>query len=267
MLKYILPLAAALAFTLPVQADPYENAVQLDVLPGWRMDDGQHMAALRLSLAKGWKTYWRSPGDAGVPPMFDWRRSKNITGAEIIWPTPVVFSQSGMRSVGYSGEVILPLKLSTRDKNGALRLKGVIDIGVCKEICVPRRMKINVTLPADQNRPVPAIAAAMAERPFNRQEAGVTSVKCTFSPDEDGYGLIAKVKMPSTGSPEYAVVETANPQIWVPESKVSRKGNMLTIKTKLVHVAGESFLIDRSGIRLTVLGSRHAVDIRGCLSD
>lgn len=266
MKRFFSLLVALLALSLPAKADPYADAVNLEVLPGWRLVDGRHMVGLRLKLADGWKTYWRAPGDAGIPPVFDWGPSANLSGSEVFWPKPIVFSQNGMRSVGYKHDVILPLRLTPKRTGQSIRLKGTIDIGICKDICVPRRLKIDATLPADTSRPVPAIAAAMAARPLSGDEAGLRTARCDLALADKGFDLTVTLKMPSAGDSEYAVVETGNPQIWVPEAETSRRGSELVVKTALIHMAGESFFIDRSAVRITVLGSKHSVDIRGCTS-
>ena len=92
-------------------AQSLDDIVKAQVLPGWRAADGTHMAALHLELADGWKTYWRSPGDVGIPPRFDWRGSRNVAGVEIMWPTPRITVDHGMYTVGYSNQLVLPMQL------------------------------------------------------------------------------------------------------------------------------------------------------------
>ena len=70
---------------------------------------------LQYNLQKGWKTYWRSPGDGGFPQKIDWSESKNIKNIEILWPTPEEFEILGVHSIGYIDEVIFPLKISLKD--------------------------------------------------------------------------------------------------------------------------------------------------------
>ena len=72
------------------------------IIPGSRQDDGSRLAGLRLTLARGWKTYWRSPGEAGVPPSFDWSRSENVAGVEVLWPRPKFFDSFGLTTIGYA---------------------------------------------------------------------------------------------------------------------------------------------------------------------
>ena len=73
-----LALLASLAALGPGHATTQDDVLQATLLPGWQTASGSHMAAVDLTLAPGWKTYWRSPGDAGIPPRFDWSGSKNV---------------------------------------------------------------------------------------------------------------------------------------------------------------------------------------------
>lgn len=267
--KYVLSslVALGLALTVPLsaRADATSGAIaEADILPGWRAPDGTHIAALRIRLQDGWKTYWRAPGDAGIPPRLDWGYSGNLAGARITWPTPVVFDQNGMRSIGYKNEVILPLAITPKREGRAVKLRGALDIGVCKDICVPQHLKVRATLPADVTTRDARIAAALAERPFSAGEAGVQTMRCRIAPTPKGLSLSLEIDMPSSGAPEVAVVETGLSGVWVAEAKTRRSGGTLFAETRMQHVAGEPFMLDRSALRVTVIGRKHAVDIRGC---
>jgi len=87
-----------------------------------------------------------------------------------------------------------------------------------------------------------------------------------MAPKPDGLHLRAVIDMPSTGGREVAVVETDNPQVWVSGVETRREGNRLIAETELYHSHGRAFALNRSGVRITVLGSSHAVDIQGCSS-
>lgn len=244
--------------------DPFAQMLETRVIPGWRMADGRHMAALELKLAKGWKTYWRAPGDAGIPPLFNWSGSGNFRSATVTWPTPGVFHQSGARSVGYQDNVVLPITITPKRKGKQVRLQGVVDLGVCREVCVPVRVKVDEILPATNAKPDPAIAAALADRPFSGEQAGLISATCEISPTRDGLSVTARFALPSTGGREAGVVETGDPLIWASVPKLSRKGRALSMTFDLLHANGGGFSVDRSALRFTVLGKNHAVDIRGC---
>ncbi|MDU8928247.1 protein-disulfide reductase DsbD family protein [Alisedimentitalea sp. MJ-SS2] len=266
-MKALIPafLAALLALhPAAAQADPYSDMVQTRILQGWRMADGRLMAGLEITLAPGWKTYWREPGDAGIPPLFDWSGSGNLRGVDINWPAPQVFQQSGSRSIGYSDRVILPLNISPRRDGRPVRLNGTIDIGICSDVCVPVRIELNEVLQGAATQPDPAIAAALAEKPFSGSEAGLKKSKCTVAPTSDGMALRAEFTLPSTGGREMAVVETGDPLIWASEPSISRKGGRLVAEFDLMHASGGPFAIDRSSLRFTILGKQYAVDVQGC---
>lgn len=264
-LSFAATLSMALSFSLPAAAgSASKDIAEADILTGWRSDTGEHVAALRIRLKDGWKTYWRAPGDAGVPPVLDWSRSGNLASARITWPTPTVFTQSGMRSIGYMNEVILPLALHPKRDDRPVKLRGTLDIGVCNEICVPQRLKVKATLPAEAGQRDPRIAAALAARPFSASEAGLRDIRCRISPTSKGLGLSLEIDMPSAGAPEAAVVEAGLPGVWVAEPKTRRAGGTLFAETTMQHVSGQSFMLDRSALRVTVIGTKHAVDIRGC---
>lgn len=265
MIRKIFRTLAALCLTAStVSAQSLsQQVVALEVLPGWRSADGTHVAALKIDLAPGWKTYWRAPGDAGIPPMIDWSRSDNLKMMMPVWPTPEVFSQNGMNSVGYQSDLILPIVLAPQKPGQPITLKGEMQIGICKDICVPAELDFDIALPTSRGRDN-AISAALSSQPIPARKAGVGRVSCAVSLTQDGLAIEAKIAMPPAGQHEYAVVETADPEVWVAESDTRREGNVLTVSTEMIHMDGGAFALDRSGVRVTILGSDHAVDIRGC---
>jgi DsbC/DsbD-like thiol-disulfide interchange protein len=261
-----LALAALLAPALAprdASAQSFDQVVQAEILPGWRDADGTHMAAVKVTMNPGWKTYWRAPGDAGIPPQITWSGSRNLGTVSLEWPTPVVFNQNGMRSIGYTDALVLPLRISPKDADKPVRLKATLDIGVCRDICVPQRLKVKAELPPSGARDA-EIAAALVDQPLTAREAGVGKVTCKLSPTSDGVALKATIQMPSAGGTEVAVVETADPHIWVAEGKTKRSGKTLVTETEMMHVDASSFMVNRSDLRFTVLGAKHAVDIIGC---
>ena len=256
----------ATATAAPAES-PQGTRVRGEILPGWQLPDGSRVAAIRLTLAPGWKTYWRSPGDAGIPPQFGWAGSENLRAVGISWPTPEVFDQYGMRSIGYSDTVILPLSIAPRDTGQPVRVEAALEIGVCHDVCVPEQLRLSATFAGNSTQPSAAIAAALAERPFSAAEAGVTGVSCRFQPKADGYEIEARIAMPSAGGEEIVVIEPGPADIWMSETDVRRKGNELTATGDMVVSDGGAMALDRSAIRITVLGRDHAVDIRGCTPD
>lgn len=247
----------------PAASNPFADHIAVRLLPGWEQADGSHIAGLEMRLAKGWKTYWRTPGDAGVPPVFNWSGSDNVASVDVIWPRPEVFYQNGMRSIGYSDRVVLPLRVQP-SASGAVRLDGELQIGICSDICVPLSLTLDdVVLPGGGSRD-PSIAAALADRPSSPEEAGVRRVTCSIRPEGGRMMVRAEIDMPSSGAEEVVVVETTDPSIWVSEAETRRSGGRLVSEAELVPVTGTSVMFDRSAVRLTVLGQGRAVDILGC---
>lgn len=259
-------LAAVLCLApLPAVSQSMDAVTSVRVLPGWRMADGTHMAALELRLAPGWKTYWRAPGDIGIPPRFDWRGSRNLQGVEIEWPTPEPFEQAGMTSIGYYGTVVLPLHVLAQKGARDVALSGTVDIGVCQDICIPMTLDLSANLSASASAHDARIVAALADRPLSAGEAGVQDLRCTVAPgDKGGLTLRAELSLPPSGSAEMTVIEMGDPNIWIAPTRTARQGNTLIAETRLAHIEGRPFAVDRSKLRLTVLGAHQAVDIKGC---
>lgn len=260
-----LGLAATAALTLPADAkDPFDDPVHAEVLQGWDLPDGRRLAAVQLTLDPGWKTYWRAPGDAGIPPHFDWSRARNLSEVAISWPTPKVFDTNGMQSIGYEKKVVIPVYLTPSKPGEPIRLRTKMSLGVCADVCMPHEIKIDTMLDAADLTPTPAIVAALADAPYAQDEAGVRAATCRLRPTADGMEITAQITLPYTGGTEVAVIETETDGLWISEARTSRSGDTVTAISEMVHVNGGTFGIDRSGVRITILGGDYAVDIKGC---
>ena len=105
---------AALSLSIlstPLLAAGLDDILKVNLRPGWRAEDGTHIAALQITLAPGWKTYWRQPGDTGIPPKFDFRVSEGLGALEVLYPTPKITWQDQVRTISYQDEVIFPIVL------------------------------------------------------------------------------------------------------------------------------------------------------------
>ncbi len=253
------------AAPVSAQTGGQDTVVILDVLPGWTTDRGTRIAALRLRLAPGWKTYWRAPGDAGIPPRLRLAGSANIAAIALNWPVPVVFDTAGMRSVGYHDSVVVPVEITPRGA-GDVRLAGTLDIGVCADVCMPAQLTFDAALPDGGTRD-DRIVAALADRPLTSAEAGVGSVHCVVTPTERGIGIVIQAQMPALGAVEEVVIEAGDAEVWVSEPQIVRQGGTLQATAQMIHVEGGGFVLDRSAVRITVLAGGQAVDIRGCTPD
>ncbi len=246
------------------QAQNYDDVIEARLITGWRQADGSHMSGIRFELKTGWHTYWRTPGDAGIPPSFDLSNSRNLKAAQIVWPRPEIYEQNGLRSIVYHDHVVLPLQVAPKTKGKDIQLNAQIEIGVCKDICIPKTLNISARLPADSNTRDGRIAASLADRAYSGSEAGAQNVRCRISPDADGVTLQARLDLPRVGKGEAMIIETANPLLWIAQPKMTRSGNTLTAQTQIQHVEDAPFMINRSALRITVLSDQRAVEIVGC---
>jgi DsbC/DsbD-like thiol-disulfide interchange protein len=96
------------------------------------------LGGIAVQLQPGWKTYWRTPGDSGVPPRFDYSKSENIEAVTVLWPAPAKFDDgAGGHSMGYHDQVVLPLRIVAKNADKPVILRVGINYAVCEKICIP----------------------------------------------------------------------------------------------------------------------------------
>lgn len=237
-----------------------DGVLNAKILSGWAQADGTRMVAVKISLAEGWKTYWRTPGDAGIPPQFDFSASDNVASVEIQWPRPEVFESAGVRTIGYHHEMILPLKVTPQVAGNEIYLVTDIDMGICEEICVP----VQVNLSAELNgagAADPEISAAIKAAPLLRK--GIA--QCVAEPIADGMRVTARITFDGdeTGE-EIALFELTDRPVWISESQSHREGGALVSTAELVPDAGKPFDLNLDAVRLTVLSGDAAFEVMGC---
>ncbi len=263
MRKNLLSLLAIAALPGQLFAQSYADLAQVELRTGWRETAGRHIAAVEITLAPGWVTYWRAPGDAGIPPTFAFTGSDAINQITPYWPTPEVFGSNGMRAIGYYDRVVVPLVIDIDAASADVAIAGEMMIGVCEEICIPVTLTFDAVLPMT-GAPDGVIRAALADRPMSQQVADVGDVTCALEPIADGLRMTASIDLATTGASEHVVIETGDPRVWVSEADSTRDGGTLQATVDMVHPSGQPFALDRSGVRITVLGTDRAVDIQGC---
>ena len=172
-ISVVLP-ATAHAVTGPWQGNDVMNARLVAAVNG-AGDSATIEAGLEFRLAPGWKVYWRSPGDAGLPPVLDFSPSGEITAHHLDFPAPERFSILGFDSFGYGEGVVLPLRLERKNPGRALTIAARLDGLVCSDICIPVSEVLTLSLPrgeatvSDQAR---AIAKARSRVPGPGTAAG-----------------------------------------------------------------------------------------------
>ena len=96
------------------------------------------LGGVAFQLQPGWKTYWRTPGDSGVPPRFDFSKSENVEAVTVLWPAPLLFDDgAGGHALGYHDKVVLPLRIVVKNADKPVTLRAAINYAVCNKICIP----------------------------------------------------------------------------------------------------------------------------------
>jgi DsbC/DsbD-like thiol-disulfide interchange protein len=105
-----------------------------------------YRAGIEITLAPGWHTYWRYPGDAGVPPRFNFTGSENVKSVAVRWPAPHLFSEAGLNTIGFIDHLILPLRVTPRVQGKPVTLRLKFEYAVCEKLCLPVEARIELTM-------------------------------------------------------------------------------------------------------------------------
>ena len=100
-------------------------------------DGAQWHAGVAVALDEGWKTYWRMPGEAGIPPQFDWAKSQGAASIEVLYPVPGRLHDLSGEAVGYIHRVVFPVVVKPAANPAQAKLRLDLFIAVCKEVCIP----------------------------------------------------------------------------------------------------------------------------------
>jgi len=161
---------AVAAFAAPAHADdasPWVDDLNSSLrLIGGRGDSADALrAGVEIKLKPGWHTYWRYPGDSGVPPRFTFPGSDNVAAVKVLYPAPKAIIDETGTTIGYTDDVVFPLRVVPRDKSKPVRLHLNVEYAVCEKMCVPVEAKAELTLPSGNAETDAALAAAEAQVP------------------------------------------------------------------------------------------------------
>jgi suppressor for copper-sensitivity B len=132
-------------------------SVKLELTGHYEAERNLLPALLHVELDEGWKTYWRSPGEGGIPPTFDWSESSNIDDIEWRWAVPSRYSIQGIDTVGYQGSLPFPLMIQLSPDARQARISGTLTMSSCTTVCVltdyPIDLQVDLdTLTVDSDR-------------------------------------------------------------------------------------------------------------------
>jgi DsbC/DsbD-like thiol-disulfide interchange protein len=152
----VVPVRAALGFTLTAfavsalasslsiearaeDASPWQRGTHSAVrLIAGSRSGSVLLGGIAIQLDPGWKTYWRTSGDSGVPPRFDFSKSDNVEAVTVLWPAPMKFDDgAGGTSLGYHHQVVLPLRIVPKNTDRPVTLRADISYAACEKLCIP----------------------------------------------------------------------------------------------------------------------------------
>src|SRR3954464_3055615 len=120
------------------------------------------LGGIAIQLQPGWHTYWRNPGDSGVPPRIDFGKSENIEAVTILWPAPTKFSDgAGGISLGYQKQVVLPLRIVAKNADKPVTLRADINYAVCEKLCIPVEASAELAFASVASTEDSALSAAL----------------------------------------------------------------------------------------------------------
>ena len=191
-----------------------QGAARLVVSPG---PNGALRLGLEFKLQPGWKIYWRSPGDAGLPPTVDWTGSENATVGDFAWPVPERFEQAGLETFGYHDDVLLPAAVTRADAAQPSHLKAAVEFLTCRELCVPNDVTLDLAMPAGLEGPGPygdLIDRFQARVPGDGSAGGLILERASVG----GTGKSARLDLALRATPALgeadAIVETTAPVVF-----------------------------------------------------
>lgn len=221
---------------------------------------------LEVQLADGWHTYWRSPGEAGLPPQLDWSRSQtdagNLQSATLLYPAPHRYTAYGLETVGYRDHVLFPIDAVLRQKGLALNADVSVDLLVCSSICVPKHFDLKLTVPAgaaQAGAETALLHQARAQLPTDADNAGILLVGIA----NDEHHLIFNItSRDSLSHPDVFVEDDKNIGFGAPVVKIDPQGHSAMLTVAPVDTLPSSDALSGLPVTLTFVDNDKATEIK-----
>ncbi len=215
--------AAYLAAAHANDASPWsqDNKSAIRLIAGTNKTSMPLVAGVEIALQPGWHTYWRYPGDLGVPPHFDFSASSNVKAVEVRYPVPRLLRfDKGGQSLGYENNVIFPLEVTPTDPGKPVRLTVTLAYAVCENLCIPATGHAELPLEPGESTQELRVKAAQARVPksVSAAELGL-SLRRVDRRARPSVAVDLKVR---TNEPVQLFVEGPTPQWALPIPKPER---------------------------------------------
>jgi DsbC/DsbD-like thiol-disulfide interchange protein len=212
-------LAAGIAPSYADDASPWVDDLNssLRLIGGGADNAGAVHAGVEIKLKPGWHTYWRYPGDSGVPPRFTFPGSDNLATVKVLYPAPKAIVDETGTTIGYTDDVIFPVRIVPRQKGKPVHLHLNVEYAVCEKMCVPVEAKTELTLPSGNAETDAALAAAEAQvpKPVNAADLALKAHRVNDAPKP----LVAVDLAVPTGDKVEVFVEGPTPEWALPIPK------------------------------------------------
>ena len=237
----MVPLRAALGFSAILLVSSFAVTAQAQDASPWQKDGhsavrllaGSRSGAVLLGgiafqLQPGWKTYWRTPGDSGVPPRFDFSKSDNVEAVTVLWPAPLKFDDgAGGVSLGYHDQIVLPLRIVAKNVDKPVTLRAEINYAVCEKLCIPVEANAELAFNSVASTEDSALFAALdtVPKPANvgdpnpltirdvKREGKSEVLVDVVTPDDRAVNLFVEGPTPDWGLPVPKPVEHSPPGV------------------------------------------------------
>ena len=143
-----------------------ESHAAMRLIAGSAKPDAKTLrAGVELKLEAGWHTYWRYPGDSGLPPRFDFSGSQNLAAVMVSYPAPHLYTDETGNTLGYKDHVIFPVRVTPKNAGQPVTLHVKADYAICDKLCVPAKGEATLALTPGTSANEAALAAAEAQVP------------------------------------------------------------------------------------------------------
>ena len=227
-------------------------------------------AGLEIRLDGDWKTYWRAPGDAGLPPTLSWDGSGNLQDARLAYPQPERFTLLKLQTFGYKHDVVFPIDLAPRVAGQAVDLKLKLDLLVCAELCVPKQLALALTIPAGAATADPeaqVIAKARAAVPADATIAGMTVRNVSAVSDRGASAIqVEASSREAFGKPDIIVEVDPPVNFGLPRVALSADGHTATFVVPLSEALPAGGRLASRAAVLTLLDGARALEQGGTVA-
>ncbi|MEM8580127.1 MAG: protein-disulfide reductase DsbD domain-containing protein, partial [Pseudomonadota bacterium] len=219
-------------------------------------------AGLHIKLKEGWKGYWRSPGEVGLPPEIDWAGSKNVEHVEMLWPAPTRFRAFGIENFGYEKEVTLPLNITLSNPDTPAELQASVFLLVCEEICIPEEAELTLSLPLGSGIDADTaglIAEAAGQVPGDIDRSNISLTNVAFN--ESGTSLVVEARNPSGwGTPDVFPELGESVAFGAPDIRMGDGNRLLWASLPILSDPVTDRTVQQETLRLTLTDGALAVD-------